>query len=123
MSSVTSARTVFYLLKYTGKEHQKDFDKFPPGCRAYATWIGDAGLALQHRYNCLKSWMRGVVDADGWQALSFYKKLHAELNTWVAWNFSYDVESALGDLNRCLQPERITKIFLPSDRYCFSEKP
>jgi hypothetical protein len=40
MSEVQRARTPYYLLKYVGKEHQKDFARYPKGCRTYAVSIG-----------------------------------------------------------------------------------
>lgn len=38
-------RSVYYIGKYTGKEYQKDFLKYPDGAHAFAVWIGDKGYA------------------------------------------------------------------------------
>jgi len=35
-SKIETAKTPFYLLKYTGKEHQKDLSGYPKSCRLYA---------------------------------------------------------------------------------------
>jgi hypothetical protein len=40
-TKIELARTPFYLLVHTGKEYQKDFDKFPKGMRAFGVWIKD----------------------------------------------------------------------------------
>jgi hypothetical protein len=39
MSQVRTARTPFYLVKYTGKERQKDLGRFPRSCRLYAASV------------------------------------------------------------------------------------
>jgi hypothetical protein len=94
-TTVTTARSAFYLVRYTGKERQKDFDKFPVGCRAFATWLRDDRLALQHRYNGLRNWMKAIVDSEGWNALPFYVKMAQSCSTWVAWGFCESVEVAV----------------------------
>jgi len=35
-SGIRTAKTPFYLLKYTGKEYQKDLQAYPKSCRLYA---------------------------------------------------------------------------------------
>jgi hypothetical protein len=35
-SGIHTARTPFYLLKYTGKERQKDLSRYPKSCRLYS---------------------------------------------------------------------------------------
>lgn len=36
LSGIHTARTPWYLAKYTGKEHQKDLARYPKSCRLYA---------------------------------------------------------------------------------------
>jgi hypothetical protein len=38
-TNISRARSPFYLMKYTGKEYQKDYDKLPKGARAFAVAI------------------------------------------------------------------------------------
>ncbi len=41
MSKIETARTPFYLVRYVGKEYQKDIGRFPKNCRLYAASIRD----------------------------------------------------------------------------------
>jgi len=41
MSKVGKARSVYYLADYVGKEHQKDFTKFPKDARSYGVGFRD----------------------------------------------------------------------------------
>lgn len=36
MSQIQTARSAYYLLTYTGKEYQKDFERYPKSCRTYS---------------------------------------------------------------------------------------
>ena len=38
-SKVQTARTPFYIVKYVGKEYQKDLARYPKGCRLYAVTV------------------------------------------------------------------------------------
>jgi len=38
-TKVEKAKSIFYLSKYVGKEHQKDYDRFPRNVRAFAVWV------------------------------------------------------------------------------------
>jgi len=46
MSRIETARTPYYLLSYTGKEHQKDLGAYPKGCRLYAVSVRGAQKEL-----------------------------------------------------------------------------
>ena len=53
LSGIHTARTPFYLLKYTGKERQKDLGRYPKSCRLYAASVRGLGehLGLVFRHN------------------------------------------------------------------------
>lgn len=63
LTRIETARTVFYILKYTGKEHQKV--GFPKGLRVFAVWIAKDVLTaverLRFRLSALPSWLVNVV--------------------------------------------------------------
>lgn len=42
MSGIKKVENPFYLMKYTGKEHQKDYSKFPRGAHAWGMGFTDA---------------------------------------------------------------------------------
>ena len=52
-SSVITAKTPYYLVKYTGKKYQKDLSKYPRGCRLYATSIRFGGEREKNLYRRL----------------------------------------------------------------------
>jgi hypothetical protein len=71
MSNVkVRVRTSFYILRYVGKEYQKDFDKFPPGARAFAVWVADKNDAVDMRYASLSLFEKSLVDEFGWVELT-----------------------------------------------------
>lgn len=55
-SNIQKARTPYYLAKYIGKEHQKDFSRFPKHCRTYGQSIrwSDEAKSI-HRMLCDKA--------------------------------------------------------------------
>lgn len=101
-SNVTTAKSPYYMLSYTKKKYQKDYDKFPLGCRAFAVWIQESVLAEKLRYLSLKNWEKGIIDSDGWDALPFYRKMKKSLNTWSMEGCYSSIEEA----------EEVTKYWL-----------
>ena len=93
-SSVCTAKSPYYVLAYTKKAYQKDYDKFPVGARAYAVWIQEKLMAVKLRFLSLKKWERGIVESEGWDALPFYRQMHSELNTWRMVGYHGDQEAA-----------------------------
>jgi hypothetical protein len=82
------------MLSYTKKKYQKDYDKFPLGCRAFAVWIREDILSIRLRYLSLKDWEKGIVDSDGWDSLPFYRRMKKSCNHWQYEGSYSDLESA-----------------------------
>lgn len=61
MSKVQTARSPWYLVKYVGKEHQKDLARYPKGCRLYATSIRFGGEDIKDLYRE----MAGLKEVNG----------------------------------------------------------
>lgn len=76
LTKIETAKSPYYVLKYTGKEAQKDYSKFPPGARSFAVYLCDRLLKDQLRYMSLKPWEQIVVDAFGWQELPLARETH-----------------------------------------------
>jgi hypothetical protein len=93
-SNVITAKSPYYMLSYTKKKYQKDYEKFPDGCRAYAVWIQSDVMAEKLRYLSLKAWEKGIVDSDGWQELPFYRQLHKDCNPWLMHGYYSDIDEA-----------------------------
>jgi hypothetical protein len=93
-SSVTSAKSPYYLLSYTKKKYQKDYDKFPKGMRAFAVWVKESLLSERLRYFSLKVWERVAIDTDGWESLDFWRKHHKACEQWQIDDVFSDVEEA-----------------------------
>ncbi len=73
LTRLEQARTPWYIVKYVGKEYQKDFSRYPKGARLFGVWIaGEKQKEL--RYRNLKPWQKEVVDNFGWDALAEYRK-------------------------------------------------
>jgi hypothetical protein len=53
MSKIETARSPWYLVKYVGKEHQKDFSRFPKSCRSYGSSVRFAGAAGRDAFRLL----------------------------------------------------------------------
>lgn len=65
-TSVTSARTPFYLVKYVGKKHQKDLSLYPKGCRLYATSIRFGGDREKNLYRRMSGIEKSKDYSEGW---------------------------------------------------------
>ncbi len=61
MSKVQKAKSPWYLVKYVGKDHQKDLSKYPKGCRLYATSIRFGGEETRQLYRV----MAGLGNENG----------------------------------------------------------
>ncbi len=73
MTRLDVAKTPWYIVKYIGKTYQKDFDKYPKGCRLFAVWLsGEKNVEL--RYRSLHQWEKEIVDKYGWDYLPDYRK-------------------------------------------------
>lgn len=71
---VTTAKSPFYILTYTGKEYQKEFSKFPKGARCHAVKLCDKGKDQKVKYSKLRDIEKLVVDSAGWEALKHWKE-------------------------------------------------
>jgi hypothetical protein len=84
LTSVTNrVRTPFYLLKYVGKEYQKEFANFPKGMHCFAVVLTDAGERQQLRWLRLPLW---AFDDPGWRDPEILKKIkeeHKKTSEWV----------------------------------------
>ena len=75
-SSICSARSPFYLIKYVGKEHQKDLSRYPKRCRLYGvsvrlpdvkyTKIYRRRAGLENDQTLLKRAEAWVRKSEGW---------------------------------------------------------
>lgn len=71
MSKIETGKTVFYIVKYTGKEHQK-VGRFPKGLRMFAVWIADGFVSQITRWffrlSSLPKWFKEVIEGrlDNW---------------------------------------------------------
>ena len=100
MTRRETVRTPFYLTKYTGKEKQKDFDKFPKGIRVFSVWVSDVALKTDLRFMSLKLWEQQYVLSDGWESLSFWRKFEKSQSGWIAWGFRGSEEEAIEDIRQ-----------------------
>lgn len=100
MTRLEEARTPYYLLKYLGKEHQKDFSKFPKRIRVFAVYIRDPELKQALRYLSLTNYQREIIAEYGWGALKRFTTEHKRLVgtaglSWSVSGFESDKQSAV----------------------------
>jgi hypothetical protein len=93
-TSITSAKSPYYVLSYTKKAYQKDYDKFPKGMRAFAVWVKEDLLSDQLRYKSLKVWERVAIDTDGWGSLDFWRNHHKACEQWQLDDIYSDITEA-----------------------------
>lgn len=74
MTSVTPARTPWYMVSYLKKEYQKNYEVFPKGIRAFAVWIKDKERASELRFENLKPWQKEIIKKYGLESLSEFIK-------------------------------------------------
>jgi hypothetical protein len=94
------ARTPFYLIKYLGKEYQKDFSRFPKGIRVFGVYIRDKSLKQLLRFRSLKDYQKEIVDNYGWGELNYHmavRKLSqiTDGENWELCSFEKDKKSAV----------------------------
>jgi len=53
-TNITTARNVFYITTYIGKEYQKDFSRLPAGARLFAVWVSLALRIVLGRYEIFR---------------------------------------------------------------------
>jgi len=70
-------RSPFYLCTYVGKEYQKDFARYPKGCRLFAISCRDRKVRDRLRYLALGKFERSLVDEFGWSELKFVAEWRA----------------------------------------------
>lgn len=80
LTRIEKARTPFYILKYTGKEYQKDFENYPKGARLFAIWMKNK--RDQIRYKLLSEEEQIIVDRGGFDLLRELKKINHGLSNW-----------------------------------------
>ena len=95
-----TARTVFYLVTYLGKEYQKDFSAFPKGIRVFAVYIRKDDAKLKLRYQSLPLYQQVIVDEFGWSELrsriGMHKAAEAEANeSWKLDSLGISKEAAV----------------------------
>jgi hypothetical protein len=64
---VEKAKSIFYLSKYIGKEHQKDYDKFPRGVRSFGIWVSalyNWECRNQIRATALPKWVTSALTKE-----------------------------------------------------------
>lgn len=67
MSQVVRARTAYYLVKYLGKEYQKDLARYPKGCRTYAASIRFGGKTVKELYRRLAGLGESAAEENEWR--------------------------------------------------------
>jgi hypothetical protein len=76
MSNIVSAKSPYYLVKYLGKEYQKNGD-FPKGIRIFAVWFQKGFLSniqlWRLRLTSLPAWLRTQLEKMWW-LLGLYPK-------------------------------------------------
>lgn len=70
-SNIQTARTIFYIVKYIGKEHQK-VGRFPKGLRIFAVWVADGVIEE------MAKWFFRTSSLPGW----FRKEVIASIDNW-----------------------------------------
>jgi hypothetical protein len=92
LTTTEQARTPYYIMKYAGKEYQKDFTKFPPGIRAFAVWFQSENLRTTLRYESLHPKYQKVFDDNNgsWKAVRIARKYNLLQSDWEVWAFRAD---------------------------------
>ena len=112
LTRVEKARTPFYLLKYTGKEYQKDFENYPKGARLFAIWL--KGKRDEIRYKLLNYEEKEIVDRAGWDCLKALQDMDNYDSGWVLMGTAVTFEYAVfmvEDYNNNFKMEVIEEIY------------
>jgi len=71
-SSIQTANTPYYLVKYVGKEHQKDLGRYPKSCRLYGVSVRALDVKYRHLYRRLAGLEKpekpytAIFKSEGW---------------------------------------------------------
>lgn len=65
-SRIEAARTPYYLVKYTGKQEQKDIARFPKGCHGHSCTIKFGGVEMKARYREAAGMLDESVNEGAW---------------------------------------------------------
>lgn len=68
-----TVKGVGYLISYTSKIHQKDFDKLPRGCRCFSVWFNDVAVMLKLRVVAWSEKVKILYAAGGAELVKKYK--------------------------------------------------
>jgi hypothetical protein len=82
MSRIETGRSPYYLIKYLGKEYQKNFSEMPKGARSFAISVSDKVIRLAVRFACLRVWEQVAVARDGWECLYSEREWHKSQSDW-----------------------------------------
>jgi hypothetical protein len=86
-----TAKTVYYLITYLGKEHQKNFSEFPCGARCFGIGVFQDLVRKQFRFDRLKTWEKQfyLIDQD-WKKL---KSEQSKRKYEAGWKLVYQTEN------------------------------
>lgn len=92
-------KSPFYLLGYTKKKRQKNFQRYPKGARLFGLYIRDRTATQKMRYIRLPEYLRNEVDyGGGWAWLPIARKEHVAESE-LFYKGTYTRETALGLAN------------------------
>jgi hypothetical protein len=88
-----TAKTVFYMVTYVGKEHQKNFSEFPCGARCFGIGLFEGLVRKQFRFDRLKTWEQQyyLVNQD-WKKLNLERRKRKYENGWKKMYITEDYE-------------------------------
>lgn len=64
LSGIHTARTPFYLVKYTGKEYQKDLSRYPKSCRLYSASLRSLSVTYRDIFRSRSGLVKYAPDAN-----------------------------------------------------------
>lgn len=67
-------RTLYYIIRYLGKEYQKNLQLLPKGARAYGLYVSTPDMREELRLASLPDGARKLVEDGGWEALEMLAK-------------------------------------------------
>jgi len=90
-STRETAKTVYYLVTYLGKEKQKEFSEFPGGARCFGIGIFQDPVRKQFRFDRLSTWEKQFyINNPDWKKL----KLERQKRKYEAgWRLVYQTEN------------------------------
>lgn len=90
-------RSAFYLVRYTGKEYQKDFSRLPNGARAYAVSISNPELRKKMRAELLPEHIRERYLVEGPEVLADLQRPSWLRSEYIGSAVTFDYASYLAD--------------------------